>query len=43
VLLSQLLGTLIAPMTTLLAAIDATLALPAVMADVLVREKEKAS
>jgi large subunit ribosomal protein L10 len=39
VLMSQLLGTLIAPMTTFLAAIDATLRLPAVMADVLAREK----
>ena len=35
VLLSQLLGTFIAPMTTFLAAVEATLALPAVMADVL--------
>lgn len=40
VLMSQLLGTLIAPMTTFLAAIDATLRLPAVMADVLAREKQ---
>ena len=39
VLLSQVLATLIAPMTTLLAAIEATIALPAVMADVLAREK----
>jgi large subunit ribosomal protein L10 len=43
VLLSQVLATLIAPMTTFLAAIEATIALPAVMADVLVREKEKPS
>jgi large subunit ribosomal protein L10 len=42
VLLSQLLATVIAPMTTFLAAIEATLALPAVMADVLEREKSKA-
>jgi large subunit ribosomal protein L10 len=42
VMLSQVLGTLIAPMTTLLAAIDATLRLPATMADVLEREKRKA-
>ena len=43
VLLSQVLGTLVAPMTTFLAAIEATLALPAVMADVLEREKQKTS
>ena len=43
VLLSQLLSTFIAPMTTFLAAIDATLRLPATMADVLEREKQKAS
>lgn len=43
VMLSQLLGTIIAPMTTFLAAIDATLRLPATMADVLEREKSKAS
>ena len=42
VLLSQLLGTFIAPMTTFLAAIDATLRLPATMAEVLEREKSKA-
>src|SRR5439155_9970764 len=42
VLLSQLLATFIAPMTTLLAAIEATIALPVVMADVLEREKSKA-
>jgi large subunit ribosomal protein L10 len=43
VLLSQLLSTFIAPMTQFLGAIDATLRLPAVMADVLEREKQKAS
>jgi large subunit ribosomal protein L10 len=43
VMLSQVLSTLIAPMTTFLAAIDATLRLPAIMADVLEREKSKAS
>jgi hypothetical protein len=43
VLLSQLLSTIIAPMTTFLGAIDATLRLPATMADVLEREKSKAS
>jgi len=42
VLLSQVLATVIAPMTTFLAAIEAMLALPAVMADVLEREKSKA-
>ena len=42
VLLSQMLATFIAPMTTLLAAIEATIALPAVMADVLERERRKA-
>lgn len=41
VLLSQVLSTFIAPMTTFLAAIDATLRLPATMADVLEREKQK--
>ena len=41
VLMSQLLGTVIAPMTTFLAVIEATLALPAVMADVLERERSK--
>jgi large subunit ribosomal protein L10 len=41
VLMSQLLGTIIAPLTVFLAAIDATLRLPAVMADVLEREKSK--
>ncbi|HYM81567.1 MAG TPA: 50S ribosomal protein L10 [Candidatus Limnocylindria bacterium] len=43
VLLAQLLGTFIAPMTHFLAALESTLALPAVMADVLEREKQKAS
>jgi large subunit ribosomal protein L10 len=43
VLLSSLLGTLIAPMTQFLAVIDSTLRLPAVMADVLEREKGKSS
>ena len=43
VLLSQVLGTLIAPMTQFLGAIEATLRLPATMADVLIREREKAS
>jgi len=38
-----LLGTIIAPMTTFLSAIDATLRLPSIMADVLEREKSKAS
>jgi large subunit ribosomal protein L10 len=41
VLMSQVLATLIAPLTTLLAAIDATVALPAVMADVLEKERAK--
>ena len=41
VLLSQLLGTFIAPMSQFLAAIEATIALPAVMADVLERERAK--
>jgi large subunit ribosomal protein L10 len=39
VLMSQLLGTVIAPMTSFLAAIEATLRLPAIMADVLERER----
>lgn len=43
VMLSQVLATIIAPMTTFLAAIEATLRLPAVMADVLEREKSKQS
>ena len=42
-LLSQLLSTFIAPMTQFLAAIDATLRLPATMADVLERERSKTS
>jgi large subunit ribosomal protein L10 len=41
VLMSQLLATLIAPLTQMLAVIDATLALPAVMADVLEKERAK--
>jgi len=41
VMLAQVLGTIIAPMTQFLAAIDATLRLPAIMADVLEREKSK--
>jgi large subunit ribosomal protein L10 len=41
ILLSQLLSTFIAPMTQFLAAIEATVALPAVMADVLERERGK--
>ena len=43
VLLSQVLSTFIAPMTQFLAAINAALAMPAIMADVLEREKSKAS
>lgn len=43
VLLSQLLATLIAPMAQFLATVEATLALPAVMADVLAREKQPVS
>jgi large subunit ribosomal protein L10 len=43
ILLSQVLATFIAPMTQFLAAVEATIALPAVMADVLEREKSKAS
>jgi large subunit ribosomal protein L10 len=43
VLLSQVLATFIAPMTQFLAAVEATIALPAVMADVLAREKEPAA
>ncbi|TMQ68222.1 MAG: 50S ribosomal protein L10 [Candidatus Eisenbacteria bacterium] len=43
VLMSQLLSTMIAPLTQFLGAIDATLRLPAVMAEVLEREKSKAS
>jgi large subunit ribosomal protein L10 len=43
VLLSQLLGTFIAPMSTFLGAINAMLATPANMADALAREKSKAT
>jgi len=43
ILLSQVLATFIAPMTQFLAAIEATVALPAVMADVLERERGKAN
>lgn len=43
VLLSQVLGTLIAPMTQFLGAIEATLRLPAVMAQVLEAERTAAS
>lgn len=42
VLLGQVLATIIAPLTQLLAVIEATVALPAVMADVLERERTKA-
>ena len=41
VLMSQLLATFIAPLTQFLAVIEATVALPAVMADVLERERAK--
>lgn len=41
VLMSQVLATLIAPLTEFLAVIDATVALPAVMADVLEKERAK--
>lgn len=43
VLLSQVLATFIAPMTQFLAVVEATIALPAVMADVLERERQKTS
>ena len=43
VLLSQLLSVFIAPMTQFLAAVDATLRLPAIMADVLEKERQKTS
>ena len=43
VLLSQLIGTFVAPMTQFLAAVNAALATPAHMADALHREKSKAS
>ena len=42
VLLGQVLATFIAPMTQFLGAVEATLRLPAIMADVLEREKSKA-
>jgi large subunit ribosomal protein L10 len=41
VLLQQVLGTMIAPMTQFLGAIEATLRLPATMADVLAKERQK--
>jgi large subunit ribosomal protein L10 len=41
VLLQQVLGTMIAPMTQFLGAIEATLRLPAMMADVLAKERQK--
>ncbi|MFM7230358.1 MAG: 50S ribosomal protein L10 [bacterium] len=43
VLLAQLLGTFVAPMTTFLGAVNALLATPANMADALAREKSKES
>lgn len=43
VLLSQVIATFIAPMTTFLGAVNALLATPANMADALAREKSKAS
>jgi large subunit ribosomal protein L10 len=43
VLLSQVIATFIAPMTTFLGAVNALLATPANMADTLAREKSKAS
>lgn len=43
VLLSQLIATFVAPMTTFLGAVNAMLATPANMADALAREKSKAS
>ena len=43
VLLAQLIGTFVAPMTTLLGAVNALLATPANMADALHRERSKAS
>ena len=43
VLLAQLVGTFVAPMTTLLGAVNALLATPANMADALHRERSKAS
>ena len=43
VLLSQLIGTFVAPMSSFLGAINALLATPANMADALAKEKAKAS
>jgi large subunit ribosomal protein L10 len=43
VLMSQVLGTMIAPLTQFLAVLEATLRLPATMADVLERERSKTS
>ncbi|NOT33810.1 MAG: 50S ribosomal protein L10 [Candidatus Eisenbacteria bacterium] len=43
VLLQQVLGTFIAPMTQFLAAVEAALRVPALMADALERERSKAS
>ena len=43
VLLAQVLATFIAPLTQFLAVVEATIALPAVMADVLERERSKAT
>jgi large subunit ribosomal protein L10 len=43
VLLSQLIGTFVAPMSNFLGAVNALLATPANMADALAREKSKAS
>jgi large subunit ribosomal protein L10 len=43
VLLSQLIGTFIAPMSNFLSVINAVLATPANMADALAKEKSKAS
>jgi len=43
VMMSQVLATIIAPLTQFLAVVEATVALPAVMADVLERERNKAS
>jgi large subunit ribosomal protein L10 len=43
VLLSQIIATFIAPMTTFLGAVNAMLATPANMADALARERSRAS
>jgi large subunit ribosomal protein L10 len=43
VMLSQLIGTFVAPMSNFLGAINALLATPANMADALAKEKSKAS